>query len=137
MLIPDRYLKYLSLLVSVAMLFGAWQLGWIQHVWEADRSYISSVIAALFGLAWLDVMRDNWEGVHFWTEQMPNLGLVGTVVGFILAFTALDPAAAATAEGAKQTITTLVEGMGVALYTTLVGSVGFMWMAMVEYFHGR
>lgn len=61
-----------------------------------------------------------------------TLGLIGTVIGFIIALSGVDPAQVGNAESIGPMVATLVDGMGIALYTTLVGSVLGMW-TLVNY----
>lgn len=56
------------------------------------------------------------------------LGLVGTVVGFIIALSSVDPSASADSDTIAPVIARLISGMSVALYTTLVGSVLHIWL---------
>lgn len=56
------------------------------------------------------------------------LGLIGTVIGFIIALSGVDPKAAAQVENVAKMISTLISGMSVALYTTLIGSVLYVWL---------
>ncbi len=56
------------------------------------------------------------------------LGLIGTVIGFIIALTGIDPNAVADIGAIAPMVSTLIEGMSVALYTTLVGSVFHVWL---------
>ena len=60
------------------------------------------------------------------------LGLIGTVVGFIIALSGIDPERAADVTAITPMISTLVAGMSTALYTTLVGSVLNVWL-MINY----
>jgi hypothetical protein len=60
------------------------------------------------------------------------LGLLGTVIGFIMALSGVDPQAAGQVESIAPMVTTLIDGMSVALYTTLVGAVLNIWL-MVNY----
>jgi biopolymer transport protein ExbB/TolQ len=60
------------------------------------------------------------------------LGLLGTVIGFIMAFSGVDAQAAGDVEAIGPMVTTLIDGMSVALYTTLVGAVLNIWL-MVNY----
>ncbi len=60
------------------------------------------------------------------------LGLIGTVVGFIIALSGVDPDKASDFAAAAPMISTLIQGMSTALYTTLVGSVLNVWL-MVNY----
>jgi MotA/TolQ/ExbB proton channel family len=56
------------------------------------------------------------------------LGLIGTVVGFIIALSSVDPAAGSDSDTIAPAIARLINGMSVALYTTLVGSVLHIWL---------
>jgi hypothetical protein len=60
------------------------------------------------------------------------LGLLGTVIGFIMALSGVDAQAAADVESIAPMVTTLIDGMSVALYTTLVGAVLNIWL-MINY----
>ncbi len=60
------------------------------------------------------------------------LGLIGTVIGFIIALSGIDPQAAADVQAIGPMVSTLISGMSVALYTTLVGAVLNIWL-MVNY----
>ncbi len=56
------------------------------------------------------------------------LGLVGTVVGFIIALSGVDPARASDVKAIAPMVSTLIEGMSTALYTTLVGALLNIWL---------
>ena len=60
------------------------------------------------------------------------LGLIGTVIGFIIALSGVRPETAGDPSAIGPMVSTLIAGMSVALYTTLVGSVFNVWL-MVAY----
>lgn len=60
------------------------------------------------------------------------LGLVGTVIGFIIALSGINPQHVSDVEAIAPMVSKLIEGMSVALYTTLVGAVLNLWL-MVNY----
>jgi MotA/TolQ/ExbB proton channel family len=60
------------------------------------------------------------------------LGLLGTVIGFIMALSGVDAQAAGDVDAIGPMVTTLIGGMSVALYTTLVGAVLNIWL-MINY----
>jgi hypothetical protein len=60
------------------------------------------------------------------------LGLIGTVIGFIMSLSGLKPEVASDAKAIAPMVTNLISGMSVALYTTLVGAVLNIWL-MVNY----
>ena len=58
------------------------------------------------------------------------LGLIGTVIGFIVALSGVDAKSAADANNVAAMIGTLISGMSVALYTTLLGAVLNLWLTI-------
>jgi hypothetical protein len=58
------------------------------------------------------------------------IGLIGTVVGFIIALSGVNGEAASDARAIAPMISTLLFGMAIALYKTLVGSVLNLWLTM-------
>jgi len=60
------------------------------------------------------------------------LGLIGTVIGFIIALSGVDPDHASDVKAITPMVSTLIQGMSTALYTTLVGAVLNVWL-MVNY----
>ncbi len=60
------------------------------------------------------------------------LGLIGTVIGFIIALSGVDPDTVGDVKAVGPMVSTLIQGMSVALYTTLVGAVLNIWL-MINY----
>ncbi len=60
------------------------------------------------------------------------LGLIGTVVGFIVALAGVDPDTAGDVGAIAPMVSALIGGMSIALHTTLVGAVLNVWL-MVNY----
>ena len=60
------------------------------------------------------------------------LGLIGTVIGFIMALSGVDPATAGDVHAIGPMVSSLIDGMSVALYTTLAGAILNVWL-MVNY----
>ena len=58
------------------------------------------------------------------------LGLIGTVIGFIIALSGVDPKSATEIDNVAKMVATLINGMSVALYTTLVGAVLYVWLTV-------
>ncbi len=70
--------------------------------------------------------------VRHTANSLVLLGLIGTVVGFIIALSSVDPDKAGDFNTVAPMVSTLIEGMSTALYTTLVGAVLNVWL-MVNY----
>lgn len=60
------------------------------------------------------------------------LGLIGTVIGFVIALSGVDASTAGDPSAIAPMVGSLIRGMGVALYTTLAGAVLNLWL-MVNY----
>jgi hypothetical protein len=75
-------------------------------------------------------LTDRIVGVRHIANALVFLGLIGTVIGFIIALSGVDPAAATKVENVSAMVSTLINGMSVALYTTLVGAVLYIWLAI-------
>ena len=58
------------------------------------------------------------------------LGLIGTVIGFIIALSGVEAERVADIASVGPMVSTLIQGMSVALYTTLVGAVLHVWLMM-------
>ena len=67
-------------------------------------------------------------GIRHIAGSLVLLGLVGTVVGFIIALSGVDPAKASDIDSVSPMVSTLVAGMSTALYTTLVGAILNLWL---------
>ncbi len=70
--------------------------------------------------------------VRHTANSLVFLGLVGTVIGFIIALSAVDPDSSIAVDNIAPMVTTLIHGMSIALYTTLLGAVLHLWL-MVNY----
>jgi hypothetical protein len=66
--------------------------------------------------------------LRFLANALVFLGLIGTVIGFIIGLSGIDAAATSDVEKIAPMITELINGMSVALYTTLLGAVLNIWL---------
>ncbi|MDX1374617.1 MAG: MotA/TolQ/ExbB proton channel family protein [Burkholderiales bacterium] len=60
------------------------------------------------------------------------MGLVGTVIGFIVALSGVDPQKVPAVDNVAPMVARLINGMSIALYTTLIGSVLHLWLMMTQ-----
>ena len=68
--------------------------------------------------------------IRYIANSLVLLGLIGTVLGFIIALSAVDPSSAGDVHAIEPMVTQLIRGMSVALYTTLVGAVLNLWLTV-------
>jgi hypothetical protein len=106
----------------------------------ADRSPINAVVwdlqcadaggrAEMIALLRLR-LGNRIAGVRYVANTLVLLGLIGTVIGFIIALSGVDATAAGDVEAIGPMVSRLVAGMSVALYTTLAGSVLNIWLML-------
>ena len=67
--------------------------------------------------------------VSWIANSLTLLGLIGTVVGFIIALSGIDPTLVSDVSSIGRIVSVLIQGLGTALYTTLVGGVLFVWLS--------
>jgi biopolymer transport protein ExbB/TolQ len=66
--------------------------------------------------------------VKYIASSLVTLGLLGTVIGFIIVLTQVPANAVGDTSQVGKLVAVLTNGMGVALYTTLVGAVTNLWL---------
>lgn len=70
--------------------------------------------------------------VRYVANSLVLLGLIGTVIGFIVALSGVKPGQASDVSAIGPMVATLIHGMSIALYTTLVGSVFALWLSVLH-----
>ena len=76
--------------------------------------------------------------LHYVANMLILLGLIGTVIGFVIAVAGLGDSLAGgeNLQRVQGVLGQIVNGMGVALFTTLVGAIlGGLWLQPVSYTH--
>lgn len=119
---------------AAALMAAAFIEGHAQAAFTPDKSILTWAIAGVFVLGLALCVRAARGGPTRPIGQVANalvmLGLIGTVWGFIVALSGVDPATAGDVSKVAQMVSKLVEGMGIALYTTLEGSVLALWLTV-------
>ena len=85
---------------------------------------------AITGSALRVRLSDRIAIVRHVANSLVLLGLIGTVTGFIIALSGIDPATAGNVSAIGPMVANLIRGMSVALYTTLLGSVFSLWLTV-------
>ncbi len=150
-LVADK--TYLS--VAIFIVFVAGLIVCARRIWETSRdleqinafdplrqSHATSYIASLRGRAGDSrsllasslrmKLTHRIAVVRNVANALVLLGLIGTVVGFIIALSGVDPEQASDVSAITPMVSTLIEGMSTALYTTLVGAILNVWL-MINY----
>ena len=118
-------------ITGLALVGGAASQGWITEIWNGDSSRLSAFIAILFLLGMVLSFRPRQTiNVKFIATSLVVLGLIGTVLGFIQALSGVKLEAVGDPAAITPMAAAMVKGLGVALYTTLVGSVLNLWLRL-------
>ena len=126
-----------------ALTASLWWNGYLTPIFATDLSRLTVAIAGLFALGWLGMAREiviasrqlnyaksalqpareaerdkdlakvEWLGSV--SEWLVGLGLIGTVVGFIMALSSVDQSVLVQSSGAQSAVATLMAGMRIAL----------------------
>jgi hypothetical protein len=149
-----RFVIFNSLMFALVAAL-AWN-GILGPVYANDQSGLTIAITALFVVGWLwslketavvslemnsskshgprpacyakrdkDVAKTEW--LSSVSEWLVALGLLGTVIGVSIALSGIDQASVADATGAQGAVASLMEGMRIALNTTLLGAALAIW----------
>jgi hypothetical protein len=82
---------WLAHIVLLALVFAAHQAGLVVQTWRADQTYLTAIIAVVWGLGILASAFNHWDAVEWLAQRCFQLGLIGTVLGFIIALSGVDP----------------------------------------------
>ncbi len=85
---------------------------------------------AITGSALRVRIADRIGSVRHVAKSLVLLGLIGTVLGFIIALSGVDPNVAGDVRAVAPMVTNLIAGMSVALYTTFFGAVLNLWLTV-------
>ncbi len=119
--------------IFAAALVYAWIAGYVQFIYSHDISRLSYGITALFIAAMVGIFigrRAHLERVETW---LVTLGLIGNVIGFVIALQTIDVNGLGTADGVRKVTANLLDGMGVAFCSTLVGAVCALWLSFTAW----
>jgi hypothetical protein len=129
----DTPLAFLSRCVVVqaigaAGLVGLWIAGIASKPFEGDTAFLCWLITGIAALGVLCVFLQRWRDVEWLATHVVRIGLLGTVVGLIIAFSAAKAGGSADPNEIRPMIAAVVDGMYVSLYATLLGIATNLWL---------
>ena len=136
-------------LLSIGAYFGM-HFDIFSTIFDTDKTYLSSVILVLFTgstlltgyRTWLFNYRKTYTDTKlgwFCGEIMFSLGMIGTLIGFVLVFgDALAHIDLENQANKVQIIADMGIGISTAIYTTLAGLVGsvLLWIQLINLEYG-
>jgi len=126
--------------IAVAFLLGLWIAGLASKPFEGENAPLCWLIVGIGGAGIVCVFLQRWNDVQWIATHVVRIGLLGTVVGLIIAFSAARHGGSTDANEIKAMIGSVVDGMYVSLYATLLGIATNLWLKinlrLLGNFHG-
>ncbi len=126
--------------IGVAMIVGLWIAGLAGKPFEGNNGPLCWIIVGMGLLGIGCVFAQRWNDVQWLATHVVRIGLLGTVVGLIIAFSAAGQGGTANPDEIKPMIAAVVNGMYVSLYATLLGIGTNLWLKinlrLLGNFHG-
>ncbi len=114
--------------IGAAGIVGLWVAGIADKPFTGDNGFLCWLIAAIGALGILCVFLQRWRDVDWLATHVVRIGLLGTVVGLIVAFSAARAGGSADPDAIQPMIASVIDGMYVALYATLLGIATNLWL---------
>ena len=126
--------------IGAAFLAGLWIAGLASKPFEGDTAALCWIILGIGALGIACVFLQRWRDVQWIATHVVRIGLLGTVIGLIIAFSAAAQGGSSNPEEIKPMIAAVVNGMYVSLYATLLGISVNLWLKinlrLLGNFHG-
>ncbi|MGE0116493.1 MAG: MotA/TolQ/ExbB proton channel family protein [Dongiaceae bacterium] len=128
--VPLAFLSRCVVLQAIggAGIAGLWIAGIAGKPFEGDTAVLCWLILGIGALGILCVFLQRWRDVQWLATHVVRIGLLGTVVGLIIAFAAAKTGGSADPSEIRPMIAAVVEGMYVSLYATLLGIAVNLWL---------
>jgi hypothetical protein len=126
--------------VGAALVAALWIAGLASKPFEGNTAPLCWIILAIGALGLVAIYLRRWHDAQWLATHVVRIGLLGTVVGLIIAFSAAASGDSSDPEAIKPMIAAVVGGMYVSLYATLLGIATNLWLKinlrLLGNFHG-
>jgi len=119
-------------LVGVVLVAAAGFLGWLEAPFAWPTGLFCSIISGVLAVGLWGAVRADWGLVDWLSVNVTKIGLLGTVLGFIIALQHLD-----FAGDVSVVLSHVIVGFGVSLYATLLALVVNIWLRVNLFLFGR
>lgn len=114
--------------IGAAFIVGLWIAGIAGKPFETESAFLCWLIVGIGGLGVLCLFLQRWKDVEWLATHVVRIGLLGTVVGLIIAFSAAGAGGSSDPDEVRAMIGSVVDGMYVSLYATLLGITVNLWL---------
>jgi hypothetical protein len=126
--------------IGGAGIVGLWIAGFADKPFAGENAFLCWLIVGMAAAGILCVFLQRWNDVQWIATHVVRIGLLGTVVGLIIAFSAARHGGSTDANEVKTMIASVVDGMYVSLFATLLGVATNLWLKinlrLLGNFHG-
>jgi len=126
--------------IGAALVVALWAAGLVTKPFEGNNGPLCWIIVGMGLLGIACVFTQRWKDVQWLATHVVRIGLLGTVVGLIIAFSAAAQGGSTNPDEIKPMIAAVVSGMYVSLYATLLGIGTNLWLKinlrLLGGFHG-
>lgn len=142
---PETQLAFLSRFVvlqtiGAALIAALWIASLVQKPFDGATAPLCWIILGIGALGIVCVFLQRWHDVQWIAVHVVRIGLLGTVVGLIIAFSAAASGGSSNPDEIRPMIAAVVSGMYVSLYATLLGIATNLWLKinlrLLGNFHG-
>lgn len=114
--------------IGAAFLVALWIADIANKPFETQNAFLCWLIVGMAGLGILCLFLQRWRDVEWIATHVVRIGLLGTVIGLIIAFSAAGAGGSSDPDEVRAMIASVVDGMYVSLYATLLGIATNLWL---------
>lgn len=124
------YLSRCAVLQAIGATFvtGLWIAGIADKPFAGDNAFLCWLIVGVAALGVLCLFLQRWKDVEWIAVHVVRVGLLGTVIGLIIAFSAASAGGSDDPDQVRAMIAQVVDGMYVSLYATLLAIATNLWL---------
>jgi hypothetical protein len=114
--------------LGAALIAGLYLAGVAGKPFQGDNAFLCWIIVGMGIIGVTCVFTQRWRDVHWIATHVVRIGLLGTVIGLIVAFSAAAGGDSSDPSAVKAMVGQVVSGMYVSLYATLLGIATNLWL---------
>jgi hypothetical protein len=114
--------------IGASFIAALWLAGLAGKPFEGETGTLCWIILGIGAAGVACVFLQRWNDVQWIATHVVRIGLLGTVVGLIIAFSAAASGGVGGLADVKPMIEAVVGGMYVSLYATLLGIAVNLWL---------
>jgi len=114
--------------IGAAFVVGLWIAGIAGKPFETESAFLCWLIVGVGAIGVTCLFLQRWRDVEWIAVHVVRIGLLGTVVGLIIAFSAAKSGGTSNPDEVRTMIGAVVDGMYVSLYATLLGIATNLWL---------